>query len=101
MSWIIYLTDPERPWTAEDGGALELYPLEQGTYSVITTHMQSTCTVHITALELYPLRTRHALRATLPPSFTHDMHYNMHDMSSTQLCKEAVCIMVRHVQEAE
>lgn len=28
VSWIIYLTDPEDAWTAEDGGALELYPLE-------------------------------------------------------------------------
>ncbi len=30
VSWIIYLTDPEDPWEAKDGGALELYPLEQG-----------------------------------------------------------------------
>lgn len=27
MSYIIYLNDPEQPWTSEDGGALELYPL--------------------------------------------------------------------------
>lgn len=29
-SYIIYLTDPDEPWTAADGGALELYPLMQG-----------------------------------------------------------------------
>lgn len=26
ISFIIYLTDPDDPWTAQDGGALELYP---------------------------------------------------------------------------
>ncbi|KAI3435904.1 hypothetical protein D9Q98_001962 [Chlorella vulgaris] len=26
VSYIVYLTDPDDPWTAEDGGALELYP---------------------------------------------------------------------------
>lgn len=27
ISFIIYLTDPEEPWEAADGGALEIYPL--------------------------------------------------------------------------
>ena len=27
VSYIVYLTDPEVPWEAADGGALELYPL--------------------------------------------------------------------------
>lgn len=27
VSYIIYLTDPDDGWTAEDGGALELYPV--------------------------------------------------------------------------
>lgn len=27
VSFIIYLTDPDEPWSAADGGALELYPL--------------------------------------------------------------------------
>lgn len=27
ISYIIYLTDPDEPWTASDGGAVELYPL--------------------------------------------------------------------------
>lgn len=31
VSYIIYLTDPDQPWTAEDGGALELYPQGKGT----------------------------------------------------------------------
>ncbi|KAF8057154.1 Ogd [Scenedesmus sp. PABB004] len=30
VSFIIYLTDPDNPWTAADGGALELYPLVEG-----------------------------------------------------------------------
>lgn len=30
VSFIIYLTDPEQPWIAEDGGALELYPEHPG-----------------------------------------------------------------------
>jgi prolyl 3-hydroxylase /prolyl 3,4-dihydroxylase len=28
VSYIIYLTDPEEEWTAEDGGSLELYPVD-------------------------------------------------------------------------
>jgi Rps23 Pro-64 3,4-dihydroxylase Tpa1-like proline 4-hydroxylase len=32
VSFIIYLTDPDDPWTAEDGGALELYPLVEGEF---------------------------------------------------------------------
>ena len=35
ISYIIYLTDPDDPWTAEDGGALELYPLIDS--SIVTT----------------------------------------------------------------
>ncbi|KAL4426531.1 hypothetical protein ABPG77_008389 [Micractinium sp. CCAP 211/92] len=31
VSYIIYLTDPDQPWTAEDGGALELYPQSKDT----------------------------------------------------------------------
>ena len=30
VSYIIYLTDPEEPWTADDGGALEMYPGAEG-----------------------------------------------------------------------
>jgi len=30
VSYIIYLTDPDEPWTEQDGGSLELYPLEEG-----------------------------------------------------------------------
>ncbi len=29
VSFIIYLTDPDEPWTAADGGALEIYPLSE------------------------------------------------------------------------
>jgi len=29
VSYIIYLVDPDVAWTAEDGGCLELYPLQQ------------------------------------------------------------------------
>ena len=28
ISYIVYLTDPDDGWTEEDGGALELYPVE-------------------------------------------------------------------------
>ena len=28
VSYIIYLVDPDVPWTADDGGSLELYPLQ-------------------------------------------------------------------------
>ncbi|GAX82106.1 hypothetical protein CEUSTIGMA_g9534.t1 [Chlamydomonas eustigma] len=30
VSWIVYLTDPDEPWTVEEGGALELYPQAPG-----------------------------------------------------------------------
>jgi Rps23 Pro-64 3,4-dihydroxylase Tpa1-like proline 4-hydroxylase len=36
VSFIIYLTDPDEPWTAEDGGALELYPLVEGETHVLS-----------------------------------------------------------------
>jgi Rps23 Pro-64 3,4-dihydroxylase Tpa1-like proline 4-hydroxylase len=36
VSFIIYLTDPDEPWTAEDGGALELYPLVEGEHALVT-----------------------------------------------------------------
>jgi prolyl 3-hydroxylase /prolyl 3,4-dihydroxylase len=29
VSYIIYLTDPDSEWTAKDGGALEIYPLDK------------------------------------------------------------------------
>lgn len=32
VSYILYLTDPETPWEAEDGGALELYPVDKDTH---------------------------------------------------------------------
>ncbi len=31
VSYIIYLTDPDDPWTSDDGGALELYPEDPDT----------------------------------------------------------------------
>lgn len=34
MSYIIYLTDPDEPWTSLDGGALELYDLEEASVVV-------------------------------------------------------------------
>ena len=38
ISYIIYLTDPDEAWVAEDGGALELYPVETaGTPGVVPT----------------------------------------------------------------
>eukprot|EP00698_Gefionella_okellyi_P024849 TRINITY_DN8881_c0_g1_i1.p1 TRINITY_DN8881_c0_g1~~TRINITY_DN8881_c0_g1_i1.p1 ORF type:complete len:559 (-),score=130.78 TRINITY_DN8881_c0_g1_i1:544-2220(-) len=38
ISYIIYLSDPDDEWTAEDGGALELYPsVSLGTPDVIPT----------------------------------------------------------------
>ena len=29
VSYIIYLTDPDDEWEEKDGGALELYPIDQ------------------------------------------------------------------------
>jgi Rps23 Pro-64 3,4-dihydroxylase Tpa1-like proline 4-hydroxylase len=37
VSYIIYISDPNEPWRIEDGGALELYPLDQKTAVKITT----------------------------------------------------------------
>lgn len=31
VSFILYLTDPDHPWQADDGGALELYPVDPQT----------------------------------------------------------------------
>lgn len=56
VSWIIYLTDPDEPWTAEDGGALELYPLVEGACACFMFHVSiaHACN-YCGALELYPL----------------------------------------------
>lgn len=35
VSYIIYLTDPDEPWLEEDGGALELYPLDRSPAAAI------------------------------------------------------------------
>jgi hypothetical protein len=50
VSFIIYLTDPDDPWAAADGGALELYPLVEGEQHVVhsagqgsSAQMQPTC----------------------------------------------------------
>ncbi|KAJ3026801.1 UNVERIFIED_CONTAM: hypothetical protein HDU68_005032 [Siphonaria sp. JEL0065] len=38
ISYIIYLTDPEHPWSHEDGGGLELYPvISKGTPAIHPT----------------------------------------------------------------
>jgi Rps23 Pro-64 3,4-dihydroxylase Tpa1-like proline 4-hydroxylase len=34
VSYIVYLNDPDEPWTQQDGGALELYPLAEGAGAV-------------------------------------------------------------------
>ncbi|KAF5842957.1 Oxoglutarate and iron-dependent oxygenase degradation C-term-domain-containing protein [Dunaliella salina] len=38
VSYIIYLTDPEDPWTPQDGGNLELYPLVEGSHHTPAVH---------------------------------------------------------------
>jgi hypothetical protein len=47
VSFIIYLTDPDDPWTAEDGGALELYPLVEGEWTlcvvILCLYCRMTC----------------------------------------------------------
>ncbi|KAG0147769.1 hypothetical protein CROQUDRAFT_655781 [Cronartium quercuum f. sp. fusiforme G11] len=37
VSFILYLTDPDNPWQANDGGALELYPVDPDTSQPLTT----------------------------------------------------------------
>lgn len=39
VSFIIYLTDPDEEWTAADGGALELYPLDKS--SIVTPQLST------------------------------------------------------------
>ena len=38
VSYIIYLTDPDEVWTEEDGGALELYPLDRSPDATIVNN---------------------------------------------------------------
>lgn len=49
VSFIIYLTDPDEPWTAEDGGALELYPLVEGEACLLIKKavVRHTCSVRM------------------------------------------------------
>ncbi|KAI7939894.1 hypothetical protein MJO28_013546 [Puccinia striiformis f. sp. tritici] len=37
VSYILYLTDPDLPWEAEDGGSLELYPVDSETRQPLPT----------------------------------------------------------------
>ena len=41
VSYIIYLTDPDDPWLPEDGGALELYPLDRSASTTTTAAASS------------------------------------------------------------
>ena len=47
ISYIIYLTDPDDPWTAEDGGALELYPLIDSSIVSTTSETEDGKTVQL------------------------------------------------------
>ena len=59
VSYIIYLTDPDDEWRDEDGGALELYPIDQVraavTYSTYTDRIVLCSTLHYSALLLTAL----------------------------------------------
>ena len=42
VSYIIYLTDPDDPWQAEDGGSLELYPLYESSTTTPSNNVSKT-----------------------------------------------------------
>ena len=43
VSYIVYLTSPDEEWTAEDGGALELYPVLDGAPGVLLIWVSEHC----------------------------------------------------------
>ena len=42
ISYIIYLTDPDEEWKEEDGGALELYPIDEAD-TMVTSATSAPC----------------------------------------------------------
>jgi Rps23 Pro-64 3,4-dihydroxylase Tpa1-like proline 4-hydroxylase len=51
VSYIIYLTDPDDEWCQEDGGALELYPIDQvRVFAVVTYRGRNALTEHYSTL---------------------------------------------------
>ena len=42
ISYIIYLTDPDEEWKEEDGGALELYPIDEAD-AMVTSATSAPC----------------------------------------------------------
>jgi hypothetical protein len=61
VSFIIYLVDPDVAWTAQDGGCLELYPLQQEVAAAAGAPPSTE--LHTRAP---PVRARSAPRRTLP-----------------------------------
>lgn len=70
VSFIIYLTDPDEPWTAADGGALEIYPLSEpgklGAPAVqpVTAHLPSPNTMAF--FTVLPGQSFHAVEEVYP-----------------------------------
>lgn len=44
VSYIIYISDPETPWTQDEGGSLELYPLDPSSICLIKDEITGTST---------------------------------------------------------
>jgi Rps23 Pro-64 3,4-dihydroxylase Tpa1-like proline 4-hydroxylase len=69
VSFILYLTDPDAPWRAEDGGALELYPLAAGGAAAPAPAPAATVLPTWNALAFFgvePGRSFHAIQEVAP-----------------------------------
>ncbi|CAG9467369.1 unnamed protein product [Pedinophyceae sp. YPF-701] len=68
VSFILYLTDPDEPWCADDGGALELYGLEDGRVGVPEVHPSHSVLPkwnHMAVFEVLPGRSFHSIGEVL------------------------------------
>ncbi|KAG1656705.1 hypothetical protein FOA52_006489 [Chlamydomonas sp. UWO 241] len=68
VSWIIYLTDPDDPWVEGDGGALELYPLEEGVGHTPAVHPSVSLLPTFNSMAMFtvqPGKSFHSVQTTL------------------------------------
>eukprot|EP01025_Chloroclados_australasicus_P006947 TRINITY_DN12200_c0_g1_i1.p1 TRINITY_DN12200_c0_g1~~TRINITY_DN12200_c0_g1_i1.p1 ORF type:complete len:602 (-),score=68.35 TRINITY_DN12200_c0_g1_i1:337-2142(-) len=68
VSYIVYLTDPDEPWVEEDGGNLELYPLQDdkfGTAAALPSKILSPIWNSMVVFPVQPGKSFHAVQEVL------------------------------------
>lgn len=72
VSFIIYLTEPDEGWTAEDGGMLELYPLTEARRTRLPTLPPTPAHAHPARPHNFPHTHTRLHPAATPPAEQHE-----------------------------